>query len=231
MSVGSLPCTHCHHPSYNLLSLVGLSLAFAIAEHLLSSKACTLFVTHYPQITSLATMYGNAKNVHLKTAIDSTGGPSAIHGGSGASIKYLREVGAGPCDLRSGYGILMAEQCGFPSAVLLDARELRTVIRDKFPVLIGGGGVETSSEEEQSLGSLTTLLQHLSLLKTHTQLDDHAVRTSLSKLRAAIPDCTATAIIAWLATLASTAPQKKPLDEVTPVRSNRAGQDLSAEMM
>lgn len=194
-------------------------------------------MTHYPQITSLAAMYGNAKNVHLKTAIDSTGGPSAIHvpGGSGASIKYLREVGAGPCDLRSGYGILMAEQCGFPSAVLLDARELRTVIRDKFPVLIGGGGgggaVETSSEEEQSLGSLTTLLQHLSLLKTRIQLDDHAVRTSLSKLRATIPDCTAAAIIAWLATLASTAPQKQPLDEVTPVRSNRAGQDLSAEMM
>lgn len=217
-----------------LLYLVGLSLAFAIAEHLLSSKACTLFVTHYPQITSLAAMYDNAKNVHLKTAIDSTGGSSAsIHGGSGASIKYLREVSAGPCDLRSGYGILMAEQCGFPSAVLLDARELRTVIRDKFPVLIGGGGGggETSSDEEQSLGSLTTLLQHLSLLKTRTQLDDHAVRTSLSKLRAAIPDCTAAAIIAWLATLASTALQKKPLDEVTPVRNDRAGQNLSAEMM
>jgi DNA mismatch repair ATPase MutS len=178
-------------------------------------------------------MYGNAKNVHLKTAIDSTGGSSAsIHGGSGASIKYLREVSAGPCDLRSGYGILMAEQCGFPSAVLLDARELRTVIRDKFPVLIGGGGGgEISSEEEQSLGSLTTLLQHLSLLKTRTQLDDHAVRASLSKLRAAIPECTAAAIIAWLATLASSALQKKPLDEVTPVRNNRAGQDLSAEMM
>ena len=203
-------------------------------------------MTHYPQITSLAAMYGNAKNVHLKTTIDSSSsisssgssgtGPGAM--GSGASIKYLREVGAGPCDLRSGYGILMAEQCGFPSAVLLDARELRTVIRDKFPVLIGGGGggrgggTESSSEqEEQSLGSLTTLLQHLSLLKTSTQLDNHAVRSSLAKLRAAIPDCTAAAIIAWLATLTSTAQQKQPMDEVTPVRIHRTGQDLSAEMM
>lgn len=190
-------------------------------------------MTHYPQITSLAAMYGNAKNVHLKTTIDSISSSSS--NSSGASIKYLREVGAGPCDLRSGYGILMAEQCGFPSAVLLDARELRTVIRDKFPVLIGGGGgggAESSSEqEEQSLGSLTTLLQHLSLLKTSTQLDDHAVRSSLSKLRAAIPDCTAAAIIAWLATLTSTAQQKQPMDEVTPVRIHRAGQDLSAEMM
>ena len=201
-------------------------------------------MTHYPQITSLAAMYGNAKNVHLKTTIDSSSssgssgtGPGVM--GSGASIKYLREVGAGPCDLRSGYGILMAEQCGFPSAVLLDARELRTVIRDKFPVLIGGGGgggggrgAESSSEqEEQSLGSLTTLLQHLSLLKTSTHLDDHAVRSSLSKLRAAIPDCTAAAIIAWLATLTSTAQQKQPMDEVTPVRIHRTGQDLSTEMM
>jgi len=179
-------------------------------------------VTHYPQITSLAGLYANVKNVHLKTAIDSSGpiGPAI-----GASIKYLREVGAGPCDLRSGYGILMAEQCGFPSAVLLDARELRAVIRDKFPVLIG-----ENSSEEHSLGSLTTLLQHLSLLKTSTHLDDHAVRASLSKLRSAIPDCTAAAIITWLATLTPTAQPlpKQPL--LTPVRNIRAGQDLSADM-
>lgn len=48
----------------------GLSLAYAIAEHLIDSSAYTLFVTHYSQITSLADMYPSVSNVHLKVALD-----------------------------------------------------------------------------------------------------------------------------------------------------------------
>ena len=48
----------------------GLSIAFAIAEQLQCSPATTLFVTHYPQITSLAAMYPNVKNVHMRTSLD-----------------------------------------------------------------------------------------------------------------------------------------------------------------
>lgn len=84
------------------VSVLGMSIAFAIAESLLDSNAITLFVTHYPQITYLAHLYQNAKNVHLKTSIDlSLGGDSAI---AADSIKYLHLVGSGPCDMRSGYG-------------------------------------------------------------------------------------------------------------------------------
>jgi DNA mismatch repair ATPase MutS len=50
--------------------LTGVSIAFAIAEQLLASSAYTLYVTHYPQLTSLSTMYTNVKNVHLRTSID-----------------------------------------------------------------------------------------------------------------------------------------------------------------
>ena len=48
----------------------GISLAFAIAETLLDSSAYTLFITHYSQITNLADMYPNVRNIHLKVALD-----------------------------------------------------------------------------------------------------------------------------------------------------------------
>jgi DNA mismatch repair ATPase MutS len=78
-----------------------LSIAFAIAESLLDSEATTLFVTHYPQITSLVSIYSNAKNIHLKTSIELSN-----HHNSTEGIKFLHEIGSGPCDLKSGYGIL-----------------------------------------------------------------------------------------------------------------------------
>jgi len=98
-------------------------------------------------------------------------------------MKYLHEVGSGPCDMKSGYGLLMAEQSGFPRSVLQDARQLRSVVRDQFPVLVSNGGGGNSNGGSSAAGSnssgavngagnnssvaaVTSLLQHLLLLKT-----------------------------------------------------------------
>jgi DNA mismatch repair ATPase MutS len=121
--------------------MLGVSLAFAIAEKIVCSPAYTLFVTHYPQLTSLAAIYPNVKNVHLKTAVDVIGGSTAAaaapaplggvaataQGQGGATMRYLHQVGHGPCDMRSGYGIMMAEACGFPSDLIADARALQVI--------------------------------------------------------------------------------------------------------
>lgn len=61
----------------------GLSIAFAIAEELQASAARTMFVTHYPQITSLAAMYPNVKNVHMRTSLDTS---SAAGAGDGPTV-------------------------------------------------------------------------------------------------------------------------------------------------
>jgi len=86
----------------------GVSIAFSIAETLLESEAITLFVTHYPQITYLANLYPNVKNVHLKTSIDLASPQSNVNGRlistATDGIKYLHQVGSGPCDMKSGYG-------------------------------------------------------------------------------------------------------------------------------
>jgi len=63
-----------------------LSIAFAIAEQLQASAASTMFVTHYPQITSLAAMYPNVKNVHMRTSLD-------IGGSGGASSQTAANTG------------------------------------------------------------------------------------------------------------------------------------------
>jgi DNA mismatch repair ATPase MutS len=100
----------------------GVSIAFSVAEQLLASSAYTLFVTHYPQLTSLSAMYSNVKNVHLRTSIDispplivpfhgveSTSGgiPNAASANlrdqqPNQRMKFLYQVTGGPCDMKSG---------------------------------------------------------------------------------------------------------------------------------
>lgn len=136
-------------------------------------------------------------------------------------MKYLHEVGAGPCDMKSGYGLLMAEQSGFPRSVLQDARQLRSVVRDQFPVLVRGGGEGGSNDggaanaagtsNSSSMTAVTSLLQHLLLLKTTMNStasssdrsggdteDTSAARQYLQSLRDRIPDGAAQDMLLWL---------------------------------
>lgn len=117
-------------PQTNFYLILGVSIAFSIAEQLLASAAYTLFVTHYPQLTSLSTMYTNVKNVHLRTSIDisvplpipfhapNTGNNSlppaekrhpAVPQQFTQQIKFLYQVTGGPCNMKSGYVLLKAK--------------------------------------------------------------------------------------------------------------------------
>ena len=162
----------------------------------------TLFVTHYPQITSLVHMYPNVKNVHLKTAIDATALPAAgaraaatPSASSSTAMKYLHEVGTGPCDMKSGYGLIMAEHSGFPRQVIDDARHFRSVVRDKFPVLLQ----QPEGSVDASVSALNSLLQQLLLLK-NSALDTQSQLQYLNNLRARIPDQVALDTSRWLST-------------------------------
>lgn len=148
----------------------------------------TLFVTHYPQLTVLAQMYPQAKNVHMKTSID-----LATNAVSSVGLKYLHEVVSGPCDMRSGYGIIMAEQCGFPTEVMNDAREIRTIVRDSFPVL----SQDCTADDSKGLCAMSALLQHLMLLK-NSSLDTSSALTYLHELRSKIPDSVAVDMLEWI---------------------------------
>jgi DNA mismatch repair protein MutS len=89
----------------------GLSLAWACAAHLASKvRACTLFATHYFELTALADEHAALKNVHF----------SAVE--HGAKVIFLHRVEEGPAS--RSYGLQVAALAGLPREVLRHAETL-----------------------------------------------------------------------------------------------------------
>ncbi|TXI10677.1 MAG: DNA mismatch repair protein MutS [Rhizobium sp.] len=91
----------------------GLSLARACAEHLsTSTRAFTLFATHYFELTALADSLGNVANVHLDAAEYSSD--------KGDRLVFLHHVKPGPAN--RSYGLQVASLAGVPQNVIRNAR-------------------------------------------------------------------------------------------------------------
>jgi DNA mismatch repair protein MutS len=112
----------------------GLSLAWAVAEHLASSPRArpkTIFATHYHELTDLADALPNVANFHVVVREWND------------DIVFLRKVVPGRSD--RSYGIQVARLAGLPPAVVLRAREiLNGLERDELsrggrPSLSAGG--------------------------------------------------------------------------------------------
>jgi DNA mismatch repair protein MutS len=89
----------------------GLSIAWAVVEHLQkTTKARTLFATHYHELTELADLLPGVKNVHV--SVKET--PN--------EIIFLRKVEPGSAD--KSYGIEVARLAGLPKSVIERAREV-----------------------------------------------------------------------------------------------------------
>jgi DNA mismatch repair protein MutS len=91
----------------------GLSLAWAIAEHLHENEAVrakTLFATHYHELTELALTMSRIKNYHVTVKEHKD------------DIIFLRKIVPGPSD--QSYGIHVAKLAGIPRTVLERAREI-----------------------------------------------------------------------------------------------------------
>lgn len=88
----------------------GLSLAWAIAQHLAKqTKACTLFATHYFEMTQLPELIQSIANVHLD-AIEQDN-----------TLTFLYRVCEGPAN--RSFGLQVAKLAGLPEVVLKQARE------------------------------------------------------------------------------------------------------------
>jgi DNA mismatch repair protein MutS len=89
----------------------GLSIAWAVVEHLQkTTRARTLFATHYHELTELADLLPAVKNVHV--SVKET--PN--------EIIFLRRVEPGSAD--KSYGIEVARLAGLPRSVIERAREV-----------------------------------------------------------------------------------------------------------
>lgn len=90
----------------------GISIAFAVAEHLLTAKKQpikTLFATHYYELTELTRTFPKAKNYNV--SIRETG----------EDIIFMHKIVEGSAD--KSYGIHVAKLAGLPESVLLRAKK------------------------------------------------------------------------------------------------------------
>jgi DNA mismatch repair protein MutS len=92
-------------------TLDGLSLAWAIAEHIASEVKCrTLFATHYHELTDLSQRFKGVKNLNV-----------AVREWED-QVVFLHRIVEGGTD--RSYGIHVARLAGIPPAVLERARQL-----------------------------------------------------------------------------------------------------------
>ena len=103
----------------------GVAIAWAVSEFLLTKRAMTFFVTHYPQISKLAEVYPNVQNQHL--------GSQITMNGEASSIRYTHKIMPGPCLSASDYGVEMAVSCGWPDDAVRNARLIRQVVKERMP--------------------------------------------------------------------------------------------------
>src|SRR5208283_2453081 len=92
-------------------TLDGLSLAWAIAEHIATEVRCrTLFATHYHELTDLAQRFTGVRNLNV-----------AVREWEDQVI-FLHRIVEGGAD--RSYGIHVARLAGVPKTVVLRARQL-----------------------------------------------------------------------------------------------------------
>src|SRR6202451_1369335 len=92
-------------------TLDGLSLAWAIAEHIASSVRCrTLFATHYHELTDLSDRFNGVRNLNV-----------AVREWEDQVI-FLHRIVEGGTD--RSYGIHVARLAGVPKTVVTRARQL-----------------------------------------------------------------------------------------------------------
>ncbi|MBD3245560.1 MAG: DNA mismatch repair protein MutS [Candidatus Omnitrophica bacterium] len=88
----------------------GLSLAWAVAEHLQAKKTRTLFATHFHELTGLADEFSGVKNYNVSVKE------------WGEEIVFLHKIVPGGTD--DSYGIYVAKLAGIPAEVVTRAKQI-----------------------------------------------------------------------------------------------------------
>ena len=149
----------------------GSAIAWSVAESLLATNTnLCFFVTHYPLLLNLATIYPTVKIVHM--AVEVTGGKLS---------SYRHVVTAGASVLETDYGIDLAERMGIEQKVLDQARSIKAKIMEAAPP--GVDEARTGGDLGRVAGMLKLLLRRLSSLKG-ASIDDKTLRSYLDKVRA-----------------------------------------------
>ena len=117
----------------------GLSIAWAVAEHLHDSIGCrALFATHYHELTELAALHSSADNYSVS---------AREHAGS---IVFFHKVQKGAAS--RSYGVAVARLAGLPEPVLARAKAILDDLERSASLPTGGksrGGTKASTRSDQ----------------------------------------------------------------------------------
>ena len=134
----------------------GLSLAWAITEHLANAITCrTLFATHYHELTELGQLLANVKNLNV-----------AVREWAG-QVVFLHKIIPGGTD--KSYGIHVAKLAGLPKSIITRSGEILKDLESTFAKEAAGDQLarhKTVSEDE-----LLFVERHKSVLDKLKDLD------------------------------------------------------------
>ncbi len=151
----------CHHATKRSLvildeigrgtsTLDGLSLAWAIAEHLAELGPRTLFATHYHELTTLPQTYGSVMNLNVSVREWED------------RIVFLHRIVPGATD--RSYGIHVANLAGMPPEVVKRANvllgELSVSHEGDAAAPMSEAAVRPNSKNSQQMGLFTEFVQH-----------------------------------------------------------------------
>lgn len=116
-------------------TLDGLSLAWAIAETLASRRSCTLFATHYHELTQLAESLPEVTNLHVSVREWND------------EVVFLHRIVPGRTD--RSYGIHVARLAGLPPTTIARAKEVLELLGrvEVAQELVAGGPSEHLNED------------------------------------------------------------------------------------
>ncbi|MCE5185533.1 MAG: DNA mismatch repair protein MutS [Planctomycetaceae bacterium] len=117
----------------------GLSLAWAITEHLANVVRCrTLFATHYHELTELGQILANVKNLNV-----------AVREWAG-EVVFLHKIIPGGTD--KSYGLHVAKLAGIPKAILGRSKEILDDLENTFAKEASGEHLsKNKTADEQQL--------------------------------------------------------------------------------
>jgi DNA mismatch repair protein MutS len=111
----------------------GMSIAWAVLEHLHALRPRTLFATHYRELAALASEMERVKNLNVLVKE------------WGDKIVFVRKVVEGVSD--RSYGIQVARLAGLPEPVVKRAKEVLASLENGGPGLLNKGGTAARSDQ------------------------------------------------------------------------------------
>jgi DNA mismatch repair protein MutS len=147
----------------------GLALARAAAVHLAAtSRAYTLFATHYFELTELASEYGSIANVHL----------DAVE--YGEQLVFMHAVKEGPAN--RSFGLQVAALAGLPKSVIADARRTLAQLENGMHAHVAAHTATATAPVSPQLGLFATAPSPLERALESMDLDSITPREALDAL-------------------------------------------------